>query len=613
MKRPKECSKNLILTLAFIILSIGFVAIGRNNEVKAAAVGDTVIDEKYPHYTFKVINADTYEVALVGAVANNTNNYIIPGMITDNAGKQYKVISIEGFNFPGGAKSIEIGENISIIGEDVFRNLSNLESIKFPGSLTKISEYAFYSSGTNKSDFIIDLSNTRVESIDEKAFWCSKITELKLPVESNTLKTIGNSAFAYCMRLSGRLVIPGSVEVIGDYAFQNDVSLSVIDISYVSNPELKTVGKEAFYNCHMKGYLSIGNTVEKIGEYAFAYNEFDSLTINNNGNILGNKAFFSSRPPKNIAYMGPEISISQFSSIWGYERDGSSNIQVDKFSTGEYSRNGYQRGYNETEDGFVYYIKDDYCEIVGVNKAMLPCTIPSKIDNYTVKSVGGFCNTPISGQLTIPDTVEIINDFAFSKCDIRGELIIPSSIKEIKSYAFSGCANLRSVTISDNLQSIMDGAFLGCKGLEKLVIPESVENIRYNAFYDTGIIKEIVNESNCELRVNLPEAPYYYYDSDNRIRTTLIDGSFKIKCDITNNPQLTVDIKDIDNLIFKGTRIEPEVTIKNQDVILQKNVDYVIKYDNSDTIVPGHINIVANHRYVITGIGNYAGKISGEF
>lgn len=615
MRELKKCRKIFAFAFALTILSIGFMLIGRYNEVKAApAVGDTVVDESYPYYTFKVVNADTYEVALVGAVSNNNGNYIIPGTIKDNAGNQYDVIKIEGFYFPLNAKTIEIGENITVIGEEVFGYLSYLQSVKFPNSLTEISKKAFERSGDYETGFILDLSNTKIETIDESAFDTAHITELKLPVDSNTLKTIGKKAFNYCTNISGRLVIPKSVVEIGDYAFYYNISLKIIDISYETNPKLENIGEHAFADCHMKGSISIPNTVTHIGDNAFESNEFDSLIIDNRNNILGKNVFFSSRPPKKISYMGPNIPIYEFSTIWGYVNDSNPSEQIGEFSIGEYSRNGYQGDYHENEDGFVYRKIDDYCMIAGVNKSMLPCTIPSEINGYPVKVISGFCNAPIYGQLTIPDTVEEIRGFAFAKCDgIKGELIIPNSVKEIGNGAFFGCSGLKSVTISDNVKKLFNYIFMGCNGLEKLVIPESLEKTDSSVFRDTGIIKEIVNKSNCILSVRLPEAPYYYFDSDNNISTDLINGSFTVRYDITDNPQITVNIKDIDNLIFKDTPIEPEVTIKKQDVVLVKDVDYQIKYKKRDYIIPFFINIAENYPYTIIGIGDYGGKISGEF
>ena len=62
-------------------------------------------------------------------------------------------------------------------------------------------------------------------------------------------------------------------------------------------------------------------------------------------------------------------------------------------------------------------------------------------------------------------------------------LTIPDGVTSIGNYAFIGCSDLTSVTIPDSVTSIGGFAFRDCIGLTSVTIPDSVTSIGVNAFY----------------------------------------------------------------------------------------------------------------------------------
>ena len=80
------------------------------------------------------------------------------------------------------------------------------------------------------------------------------------------LKTIGKAAFISTYALTGDLVIPSTVEYIGDFAF----FASNANIILTGN-NLKEIGKNAFSSCGSIETMVIPNSVTKIGENAFEY------------------------------------------------------------------------------------------------------------------------------------------------------------------------------------------------------------------------------------------------------------------------------------------------------------------------------------------------------
>ena len=97
------------------------------------------------------------------------------------------------------------------------------------------------------------------------------------------------------------------------------------------------------------------------------------------------------------------------------------------------------------------------------------------------------CDTSISGELTIPETIEGypvtgIGLYAFTDCISLIRITIPDSVINIGSGAFRDCTGLTNVKIPDSVISIGEYAFYGCTGLTSITIPNSVTSIGNSTF-----------------------------------------------------------------------------------------------------------------------------------
>ena len=128
-----------------------------------------------------------------------------------------------------------------------------------------------------------------------------------------------------------------------------------------------------------------------------------------------------------------------------------------------------------------------------------------KIGSYAFANCSGFSE----GNLTIPNSVTVIGDGAFSDCSsfmkelklsenltkigkdvfknckrLSGDLTIPNSVTEIGNGAFSDCSLLNGkLTLSNKLTKIGNQAFMNCNSLSgNLTIPNSVTEIGDEAF-----------------------------------------------------------------------------------------------------------------------------------
>ena len=91
-------------------------------------------------------------------------------------------------------------------------------------------------------------------------------------------------------------------------------------------------------------------------------------------------------------------------------------------------------------------------------------------------------NTLLYGckNTTIPDTIEVIEKWAFWGTDIE-EIYIPSSVTGIECGAFCNCRRLKEVVFSEGLQWIGAWAFQGCPFTE-IKLPESLEEFSNEVF-----------------------------------------------------------------------------------------------------------------------------------
>ena len=133
-------------------------------------------------------------------------------------------------------KQIIIGDDATTIGEDAFRDCSNLTSVTIPNSVTTIGNSAF--SG------------------------CRSLTSVTIP---NSVTKIGDYAFSGCSALTS-VTIPNSVTEIGGSAFEGCSALTSVTIPN----SVTTIGMQAFNNCSALTSVTIPNSVKNIGIIAFA-------------------------------------------------------------------------------------------------------------------------------------------------------------------------------------------------------------------------------------------------------------------------------------------------------------------------------------------------------
>ena len=148
------------------------------------------------------------------------------------------------------------------------------------------------------------------------------------------------------------------------------------------------------------------------------------------------------------------------------------------------------------------YVDFPYYDVNGIaitkyiaNNSDIKITIPSEIEGTPVVCIGTWGERPSANQLifsstdiieiNIPETVNIIGNYAFRNMQNLKSIELPNNLKVIGNESFSGCSALTSVELPQNLKHI-GRAFMSTPNIEEIIIPNSVESISHDIFRGVG-------------------------------------------------------------------------------------------------------------------------------
>ena len=156
-----------------------------------------------------------------------------------------------------------IPNSVTSIGDNAFRNCSNLTSVTIPNNVTSIGNNAFQGCNNLQTVNYNATNCTTMGNTSTSVFQgCSSFTTLNI---CNEVTNIPNYAFNGCNRLD-TLIIPNNITTIGTSAFYNCTGLKSLTIAN----GVATIGNYAFENCTGLTSLSIPNSITSIGWSAFA-------------------------------------------------------------------------------------------------------------------------------------------------------------------------------------------------------------------------------------------------------------------------------------------------------------------------------------------------------
>ena len=224
------------------------------------------------------------------------------------------------YEYKGSIATVKIGEGITDIGDYAFEECA-MKDIEFPSGLLEIGKYAFH-----KSQLTSVIIPEGVKEVGEFSYLTNAVLPRSLTYIpdgmfkysyylqdvnfENTLKTIGNQAFAGCYGLNS-IVLPEGLISIGNHAFSTcgpcDLYAGYYDcnnFTSVTLPStLETIGTQAFYYCQSLQSITIPDKVKSLGNYTFGYcYRLNSVVLSANLEEIKADAFMGCKALKNITF-----------------------------------------------------------------------------------------------------------------------------------------------------------------------------------------------------------------------------------------------------------------------------------------------------------------------
>lgn len=312
-----------------------------------------------------------------------------------------------------------------------------------------------------------------------------------------------------------RLSISG-VTRIGDNNFRNDYRNDYQNeqIYEISIKDVRTIGKNAFYQCAYYGDLYFPETLRTIEESAFAYSGLYSITFTGGAVSIGDKAFFNTRCLIKASFNGmvDHIGDSAFEgskiteidgegihsigsrafydcSLWWIDLPDIRSIGIDAFNN---CHDAYvSLGGPRTVSSGCFGGSIQELRIHGAVETIDDCAFSRVVngtgvffdENAKVQTIGMYAFEGYQGKVPdLPDSLHTIGSYAFSESIFNGEGLSTLVITDGEYFGprYSDCEILH---IPEGVTEIGEKAFSKCQFKRcGLCIPSGVENIGFRAF-----------------------------------------------------------------------------------------------------------------------------------
>ncbi len=421
------------------------------------------------------------------------------------------------FDKTDAVKNVTIAGNATQVSDYMFSGCANLTDLTFGDKIKAIGSSAFSSCNGLTS---LSLPNG-LETIGGYAFFeCASLKTISL---SNGIKNIGEQAFNSCKELTGKLVIPSSVEKIGTQAFLGGNFTELIiedsDKTLSCGHEVTTytkniyIGRNVEYepgNTPFKDWGGViesvvfGDKVTKIGDGLLG--EFGNLRgvleLSENIGSIGENAFSGTNYSLcRINAVTPPAAVSGM-----FNADELVAIIVPAESQAAYKEAEGWKDYNILVEKEVEVTVSTPGEL---SKDVIKLKVTPK--NVTKLIVHGEINSEDFSQMKTNFTACHSIDLSDAECAIIPEsalqdkkvltsIVLPDNCIEIKDWAFAGCNSLKcELSLPGGLKTIGYSVFNGANLYGELVLPAKLETIKSGAFHGNRNLEKIVAETGSKL------------------------------------------------------------------------------------------------------------------
>ena len=535
--------KNWICIALAFLLMLGTV--NTSVEVKESAVEPVDSVE----YKYKVMGGGT--AMLTGVSDERLEVMNLPAEVDG-----YKVTSVDVFAFGEcmNVLSINIPEGIKRIESNAFANAFDLQSVSIPDSLEYIGPSAFRSKKLTEIKVSPDHPVFAVENealIDKRDMTLVRFLEPEnygTYVVASGIRKIAENAFEFA-RVSS-ILIPDSVEVIGDWAFTDCENLGSINIqdnvteigtavfdycgrltsiqispdhpvfevngrvivkkankeiiavsgavsrTYVVPEDILAISDGAFQGCRNLKEIYIPATVQTIGNYAFPS---DCVVRVCEGSAAEKRL---KQYDSNVRYTA--LSPEDFAEgVAKQEKEKAEGVQEDIPIN--------WRGNGRVCGNYHYQVtSDNTAQIYQVDEFIKDGNIPAELDGYKVTSIAGwaFSSCGYLEKVVIPEGVTSLGYGAFDRCSKLETIVIPDSLVTMDHQPFYYCQKLKNIEISPDhpVFEIENGMLINKNNNTLVYLPEQGNEETFTVPEGINTIADCVFENCKYTSIILPDS-----------------------------------------------------------------------------------------------------------
>ena len=396
-----------------------------------------------------------------------------------------------------GILSLEAGAGLREIGRNAFRDAEDLLSVDLSlATDLSIGKKSFAECDQLYDVSVYDLDRTMKEMFGESRSVIGRL-EIVCPIKkrncfegctslvsmtlSDEQTVIPAGAFSGCSSLYS--VVGKNVTEVKRDAFRNCSVFSSFQCG-----ELTEIGDYAFYNTAIN-YFTGTDALKVIGNDAFEKSQLWSVEIDGSDTKIKENAFANCPNLISVVFnrIGTQKSPKPLSYLLGTK--GVSWVQsVTITNQTSIADSAYRKAYDLVS---VKYLQP--AEKIGSN-AFRGCYSLKNFDFSSVTEIGTCAFYECDNLLAVnfSNDLQKIGRSAFSGCYSLASVTIPDSLEKIEERAFYKCSGIQELNLGKNVKVINRKAFAYCSGLQYVVFNQGIETIESSAFRDCGYLYAIM-------------------------------------------------------------------------------------------------------------------------
>ena len=497
---------------------------------------DTCVDDIYYDVTEYSDGSAVALVAHNGSENTYSGFVTIPATINyNNKEVRVTGVGYRAFKNSTGLTGVSIPEGATMLLNEAFAGCTGLTSITLPSTMSSIYNNAFTGCTNlmNVTCMRLDAKTCNENNFDD-ATYANATLHIPFEAYNSYSNTSPWSRFAN-LEQDQKFVVDGiyyyvkslsTVKVTyKDAAFNSYRGALTIPATVTYNGktyDVVAVDDDAFRDCTSLESVVLPNSVEIIGDRAFYNCGQDWIDIDLGSGVysIGSEAFYSNSVVNLICQAPVPPSVQSNTFVGDFFRD--SRLFVPYRAVSAYLEANYWGAFTEDNTFGIYdfMVGDNYFSITGSNTVSV-CTMAICANGAAFYARYDYTVIPgidIPAEVTydgVTYQVTAIDQFAFGACSQLKTVSLPDGILSIGYAAFYDCSALNDITFPNTLSSIDDRAFLRCTGLHEVNVPNSVKSIGNYAFAGCDSIEHITLGSGLEF-VGLGA----FYMDDNLIDVT---------------------------------------------------------------------------------------------